>query len=145
MTGVDISPEHIGQATRNVPDAEFSCSDALTVSFPVEHFDAIVSLYTFDHIPRDEHKDLLERPHAWLRPEGLLLLSIEDVDEPGTVANGWGSTRTFSMFSAEATRQLVRDVGFAIDKTAIATQTEGETDIAYTWILARKASQPRDL
>jgi cyclopropane fatty-acyl-phospholipid synthase-like methyltransferase len=94
VTGVDISPEHIGQATRNVPDAEFSCSDALTVSFPVEHFDAIVSLYTFDHIPRDEHKDLLERPHAWLRPEGLLLLSIEDVDEPGTVANGWGSTRT---------------------------------------------------
>jgi SAM-dependent methyltransferase len=55
VTGVDISPEHIQQATRNVPDAEFVCSDALTVTFPAGHFDAIISLYTFDHIPRDEH------------------------------------------------------------------------------------------
>ena len=35
-------------------------------------------------------------------------------------------------------RQLVREVGFDIQKTALATQTEGETDISYTWILARK-------
>ncbi len=55
MTGVDISPEHIQQAARNVPDAQFVCSDALTVTFPAGHFDAIISLYTFDHIPRDEY------------------------------------------------------------------------------------------
>jgi cyclopropane fatty-acyl-phospholipid synthase-like methyltransferase len=64
VTGVDISPEQIQRATRNVPDAEFICSNALTVSFPVEHFDAIVSLYTFDHIPRDEHEGLLKRLRA---------------------------------------------------------------------------------
>ena len=44
----------------------------------------------------------------------------------------------FSMFNADATRQLVRDAGFDIEKTALATQTEGEIDISYTWILARK-------
>lgn len=145
VTGVDISPEHIEQATHNVPDAEFICSDALTVSFPAEHFDAIVSLYTLDHIPRDEHKALLERLHTWLRLEGLLLLSIEDHDEPGTVADWLGVDMYFSMFNADDTRQLVRDAGFAIDKTAVATQTEGETDIPYTWILARKTSQPHNL
>jgi ubiquinone/menaquinone biosynthesis C-methylase UbiE len=64
VTGVDISPEHIQQATRNVPDAEFVCSDALTVTFPAGHFDAIISLYTFDHIPRDKHRTLLERLRA---------------------------------------------------------------------------------
>jgi hypothetical protein len=48
----------------------------------------------------------------------------------------------FSMFSADATRQLVREAGFDIEKTALRTQTEAETDISYTWILARKASTP---
>ena len=140
VTGVDISPEHIRQATRNVPDAEFVCSDALTVTFGAGHFDAIISLYTFDHIPRDEHRGLLERLRHWLRPDGLLLLSIEDQDEPGTVAEWLGVDMFFSMFGADATRQLVREAGFDIEKTALGTQTEGETDIAYTWILARKPS-----
>lgn len=140
VTGVDISPEHIQQAGRNVPDAEFVCSDALTVTFPPGHFDAIISLYTFDHIPRDEHRGLLERLRHWLRPGGLLLLSIEDQDEPGTVAEWLGVDMFFSMFGADATRQLVRDAGFDIEKTALGIQTEGETDISYTWILARKPS-----
>ena len=53
---------------------------------------------------------------------------------------GWlGVDMYFSMFSADATRQLVRDAGFDIEKTALGTQKEGETDISYTWILARKA------
>jgi cyclopropane fatty-acyl-phospholipid synthase-like methyltransferase len=138
VTGVDISPEHIQQATRNVPDAEFVCSDALTATFPAGHFDAIISLYTFDHIPRDKHRTLLERLSTWLRPGGLLLLSIEDLDEPGTVAEWLGVDMYFSMFGADATRQLVRQAGFDIEKTASATQKEGETDISYTWILAQK-------
>ena len=37
---------------------------------------------------------------------------------------------------------LVRDAGFDIEKTALGTQTEGGTDISYTWILARKVSAP---
>jgi cyclopropane fatty-acyl-phospholipid synthase-like methyltransferase len=140
VTGVDISPEHIQQAARNVPDAEFACADARTVTFPDGYFDAIISLYTFDHIPRDEHPDLLERIRRWLRPEGLLLLSIEDLDEPGTVTEWLGVEMYFSMFSADATRQLVRAAGFDIEKTALGTQTEGGTDISYTWVLARKTA-----
>jgi SAM-dependent methyltransferase len=142
VTGVDISPEHIRQATANVPDAEFVCSDALTVTFPAGHFDAIISLYTFDHIPRDEHRGLLERLRSWLRPDGLLLLSVEDLDQPGIVAEWLGVDMYFSMFGADATRQLVREAGFDIEQTAVETQKEDETEIPFTWILARKASSP---
>jgi SAM-dependent methyltransferase len=142
VTGVDISPEHIRQAILNVPDAEFVCSDALTVAFPAGHFDAIISLYTFDHIPRDEHRGLLERLRGWLRPDGLLLLSVEDLDQPGIVAEWLGVDMYFSMFGADATRQLVRETGFGIERTAVETQKEDETEIAFTWILARKTSSP---
>jgi SAM-dependent methyltransferase len=139
VTGVDISPEHIRQATRNVPGADFVCSDALTVTFGAGHFDAIISLYTFDHIPRDEHRGLLERLRTWLRPGGLLLLSVEDLDQPGLVAEWLGVDMYFSMFGADATRQLVREAGFDIEKTAVEMQKEDETEVPFTWILARKA------
>jgi ubiquinone/menaquinone biosynthesis C-methylase UbiE len=142
VTGVDISPEHIAQAARNVPDAEFICADARTVTFPDQHFDAAVSLYTFDHIPRQEHLALLMRLYRWLRPNGLVLLSIEDTDEPGTVAPWLGVDMYFSMFGADATRRLVREAGFAIEHTELGTQTEGGHDISYTWILARRPSSP---
>jgi len=142
VTGVDISPEHIRQATRNVPDAEFVCSDALTVTFSAGHFDAIISLYTFDHIPREQHQGLLERLWCWLRPGGLLLLSVEDLDQPGLVAEWLGVDMYFSMFGADATRRLVREAGFDIEKTAVETQQEDETVVPFTWILARKVSGP---
>jgi cyclopropane fatty-acyl-phospholipid synthase-like methyltransferase len=137
VTGVDISAEQIRQAAVSVPDAEFVCADALTVTFPDGNFDAVISLYTFDHIPRDEYRGLLERIRRWLRPGGLLLLSIEDHDEPGTVVEWLGVDMFFSMFGADVVRQLVRDAGFDIQRTALGTQTEGDTDISYTWILAR--------
>jgi SAM-dependent methyltransferase len=140
VTGVDISREHIEQAARNVPVAEFVCADARTVTFPDGHFEAAVSLYTFDHVPRQEHRALLGRLHQWLRPGGLLLLSIEDSDQPGVVAEWLGVDMYFSMFGADATRQLVRDTGFDIEHTGLETQAEGGTDISYTWILARKPS-----
>jgi hypothetical protein len=56
------------------------------------------------------------------------------------VAEWLGVDMYFSMFGANATRQLVREAGFDIEKTALETQKEGETDISYTWILAQKAS-----
>lgn len=138
VTGVDISPEQIEQAARNVPDVEFVCADALTVAFAAGHFDAVVSLYTFDHIPREEYPDLLAHVHDWLQPGGLLLLSIEDSDQPGIVTEWLGVDMFFSMFGADDTRRLVREAGFDIEATDVGTQTEGETDISYTWILARR-------
>lgn len=144
VTGVDISPVQIEQATENVPAGEFVCADIRTVSFPGEHFDAVVSLYTFDHVPRDRHSELLQRIHGWLRPGGLLLLSIENRDEPGAIVEWLGVDMHFSMFDADTTRRLVLDAGFTIERTAVEAQTEDQVEIPYTWILAGKPVESRD-
>lgn len=138
VTGVDISPVQIEQATENVPEGKFLCADLQTVSFPGEYFDAVVSLYTFDHVSRDQHSELLKRIYRWLRPDGLLLLSIENRDEPGTIAQWLGVDMHFSMFDADTTRRLVLDAGFTIERTAVENQIEGQVEIPYTWILARR-------
>lgn len=139
VTGVDISPAQIEQARVNVPAATFICEDLRTVEFAAGQFDAVVSLYTFDHVPRAQHRALLGRLRRWLSPGGYLLLSIEDADEPGRTVEWLGVDMHFSMFDAEGTRRLVVDAGFVIVRTAVETQIEGDTEIPYTWVLAQAA------
>jgi cyclopropane fatty-acyl-phospholipid synthase-like methyltransferase len=77
VTGVDISQTQLDLARQNVPTGHFLRGDAASVEFPAGAFDAVISFYTLEHIPREEHRTLLMRIHDWLRPGGLLLISTE--------------------------------------------------------------------
>lgn len=68
VTGVDISQTQIDLAQRNVPTGHFLHGDAGSVEFPPGSFDAAVSFYTLEHIPRAEHEAVLRRICKWLRP-----------------------------------------------------------------------------
>lgn len=57
---------------------------------------------------------------------------------PEAVAQWLGVDMHFSMFDANTTRRLVREAGFTIERTAIEGQIEGQVEIPYTWILARR-------
>ena len=61
VTGVDISQTQINLARQNVPIGRFLHADAGSVEFPPSEFDAVVSFYTLEHIPRDEHRTILQR------------------------------------------------------------------------------------
>jgi len=76
VTGVDISDAQIAAARRAVPQVEFICEDLTQIDFPDESFDAICSLYSVIHIPREEHRPLLRTFHQMLKPGGLLLLCM---------------------------------------------------------------------
>lgn len=141
VTGVDISRHQISLAKRNVPEGTFICADAATIDFPDGRFDAVVSFYTFDHIPRDEHGELFARIYRWLRPGGWLLVSIEDADQAGVVGSWLGVEMFFSMFDADTTRRLVRGSGFELERTTVETQAEQGRQIPYLWILASKPGE----
>jgi SAM-dependent methyltransferase len=138
VTGVDISATQIALARQNVAGGDFVCADAAEVDFPAESFEAVVSFYSFDHLPRHEHQGVFDRIHRWLRPGGLFLLSTEDADEPGVVSQWLGAEMYFSMFDAPTTRRLVEEAGFVVERTAIEVQIEQGIQIPYSWILARK-------
>jgi ubiquinone/menaquinone biosynthesis C-methylase UbiE len=57
-TGVDLSREQIKRARRNVSSGTLLHADAASVQFPHASFDAVVSSYTLEHIPRAEHASL---------------------------------------------------------------------------------------
>ena len=76
VTGVDISEEQIGLARQLVPQADFICGDMTALDFPQNSFDAICSYYAIIHVPREEHRQLLQTFYHILKPGGFALLCM---------------------------------------------------------------------
>ena len=137
--GIDISAAQIERARENVPDAEFVHSDLTEIEFE-QAFAAIASFYVIEHVPRDEHAEIFERFHRWLAPGGHLLFTIEPDDEPGIVGDWLGTPMFFSQHDAETTLALVRAAGFEVLRAEVETQVEGDREVSYLWVLARRGS-----
>ena len=74
ITALDLSPKMIEIAkklSKSNPNIDFQVADVLETDFPDEHFDAIVSITTFHHLPLDE---LLPKLKKALKPGGRLLI-----------------------------------------------------------------------
>ena len=121
-TGIDISSSMIVLARRNVPSARFIHADVVETEFPAASFDAIVSYYAVFHIPRQEHPDLFRRFARWLRPGGLLLITVARNDDgPGyTEDDFFGETMYWSNFGPSTYRKLLAETGFWIEQEGIA-------------------------
>jgi ubiquinone/menaquinone biosynthesis C-methylase UbiE len=137
ITGVDISRAQIELARHNVPTGSFLHADAASVDFPDGSFDAVVSFYALEHVPRGEHGALVERIHRWLRPDGYLLLATEAGEYDG-IGDWLGVPMYFSSLGPEQLKQMVIQQGFDIEEAAIEAQREGEEEIPYLWLIARK-------
>jgi ubiquinone/menaquinone biosynthesis C-methylase UbiE len=140
VTGVDISQTQIDLARHNVPAGHFLHGDAGSVQFPAASFDAVVSFYSLEHIPRREHEALLRRIYDWLRPGGFLLISMEAGDIEEIVAEWLGVPMFMSCFDPDTMKRLVAGAGFELVETAIESQVEQGHDVPYLWLLARKPS-----
>jgi len=138
VTGIDISQTQINLARQNVPTGHFLQGDAGSVEFPPTSFDAVVSFYTLEHIPREEHKTVLRCIYKWLRAGGLLLISIEAGDFDDVMGEWLGVPMFISCFDPETMRRMVNEAGFELFETAIETQVEQGNDVPYLWLLARR-------
>jgi ubiquinone/menaquinone biosynthesis C-methylase UbiE len=138
VTGVDISQTQIDLARQNVPTGYFLHGDAGSVEFPQSSFDAVVSFYTLEHIPREEHKTVLRRIYNWLRVRGLLLISMEAGDYDDVMGEWLGVPMFISCYDPDTMKQMVNEAGFELLETAIETQLEGGNDIPFLWMLGQK-------
>ncbi len=134
ITGVDVVEETIEHARDNLPDQTFICQDFSQLKYE-DAFDAIVSFYAIFHIPREEHGDLFERMHEWLRPNGsaLLTLSPEPLDEH--TAEFLGSEMVWSAWGPDKTRELLREASFQITKEL--EEKRPEAGEYHLWVLAQ--------
>jgi len=138
VTGIDISAEQVRRARNRVPAARFVRADFTQIELEHASFDAVVSMYVFNHVPREELGPLLGRIAVWLRPGGYLLASFGASDLPGWYGTWLDGVETFfSGYEPEITLGLVRSAGFEVVRTDLETIREPEGEATFLWIFAR--------
>jgi cyclopropane fatty-acyl-phospholipid synthase-like methyltransferase len=138
VTGVDLSARQVELARENVPGASFQHADALAVELPESSFDAVVSLYMSGHVPRDEQLELLRRIALWLRPGGLLLMTLTRGSSDGEVEDDWlGAPMYFAGEDPATSLASLRAEGFELLRAELVPQVEFGREVAFLWVLAR--------
>ncbi len=115
VTGVDFAEEQTRLARQLVPQARFLCQDITQLTFADGSFDAICSYYAIIHIPRQEHRALLQDFHRILKPSGWVLLCLGADNLERDIAEDYLGTRMhWSHYDAETNLDMVRACGFEI-------------------------------
>jgi len=137
VTAVDISPEQIERARANAPSATFLEADLTELELAPGSFDAVVSLYVFNHVPRELLPVVFGRVQRWLAAGGWLLVTLGASDLADWTGEWLGETTYFSGHTPAVNRRLLTDAGFALERDELVTLREPEGDVAFHWVLAR--------
>jgi cyclopropane fatty-acyl-phospholipid synthase-like methyltransferase len=137
VTGVDISPRQVERARAAIPQAEFMCADFTELDLPAASFDAVVSFYVFNHVPRELLAPLLGNIHAWLVPGGWMLNAFGQSDNPGWTGEFLGAPTFFSSYPSETNSRLVREAGFRIEEDEVVAWEGADTPECFQWVLAQ--------
>jgi cyclopropane fatty-acyl-phospholipid synthase-like methyltransferase len=136
LTAVDISGEQVRRARAAVPEAVLIQADFTELELEPESFDAVVSFYAFNHVPRELLAPTFARIHRWLAPGGLLMTALGTSDEEAWTGDWLGAPTFFSSFPPETNTELVRDAGFELLRDELVTFREPEGDVTFQWVLA---------
>jgi cyclopropane fatty-acyl-phospholipid synthase-like methyltransferase len=140
VTGVDVSAEQVRRARAAVPEAEFIQADFTALELEPESFDAVVSFYAFNHVPRELLAPTFARIHRWLVPRGLLMTALGTSDTEAWTGDWLGAPTFFSSFPPETNTRLVREAGFEILRDELVSFREPDGDATFQWVLATRTS-----
>jgi cyclopropane fatty-acyl-phospholipid synthase-like methyltransferase len=138
VTGVDVSATQLERARANVPGATFVHGDFTSIELESESVDAVLAVYSFNHVPRDLLAPLFGRVHGWLAPGGLFLVSLGAGDTPDWTGEWLGTTMFFSGFPPAVNRVLLESSGFELVLDDVVHLSEPEGEVAFHWILAQR-------
>jgi cyclopropane fatty-acyl-phospholipid synthase-like methyltransferase len=130
VTGVDFVVRAEGV---NVIEGDF-----LELRLPNASYDACVSFYVFNHVPRESLPGLLANIHGWLVPGGWFMHAFGQSD-----TEAWEGTWIddapvfFSSYPSDVNSRLVREAGFELVRDELVTFTEPEGEATFQWVLAR--------
>jgi len=127
VTGVDLVARAPG-----VLEADF-----LELDLPRGSYDACVSFYVFNHVPRERLAGLLSEIHRWLVPAGWFMHAFGTSDTHAWTGEWLGAPNFFSSFPPETNSKLVREAGFEIVRDELVTFMEPEGEATFQWVLAR--------
>ena len=114
VTGVDLSDRQIERARVLVPRARFIRADMTSVVFPDDAFAAVVSFWAIIHVPVAEQSAVFDSIVRWLRPGGILLVTVGGGEWTGVEDDWYGAPMYWSHGDGSFYRGLLSERGFSV-------------------------------
>jgi SAM-dependent methyltransferase len=140
--GVDLSRVQLGIAHAHVPEGTFLQGDLTRVEFRDESFDAVMSVFVFNHVPSAEQAPAFRKIHRWLRPGGFFCASLGGGKHDDSVQEDWLGVPMFFASNGYAENvRLLAEAGFRLERSELRTEQEDDGEVTFHWVIARKPSE----
>ncbi|BCI52161.1 methyltransferase [Mycolicibacterium litorale] len=106
VTGIDLSPNMIGEARRRNPQLDFRVGAMAHLDVDDGSSDGLCAWYSVIHVPDDDLDAVFAEFHRVLRPGGLLLLAFQVGDRPRILDEAFGTTVSL-VFHRRTPEQIV--------------------------------------
>lgn len=139
-TGVDISEGMLRSARERLPGCRFELEDYTLLEKPAARLDAVVSFYSFNHVPISDQWPLVDRIAGWLRPGGVFCASLSGGPRFEEVEEDWlGAPMYFTGQTREDDLKMLAGAGFAVELSQMREEVEeGHGPVSFHWVIARK-------
>ena len=114
VVGLDLAEAQVRLLRNHVPAASPVVGEMTRLPFRDASFHGALSLYAIIHVPRDEHRALIQEFHRVLRPSGVALLCMGETDLPHDVAEYMGTRMFWSHFDGPTNERLLTEAGFEV-------------------------------
>ncbi len=114
VIGLDFAGAQLRILRDSIAAAHPVAGDMTRLPFRERTFDGIISYYAIIHVPRKDHRALLEEFHRVLRTPGVALLCMGEEDVPGEVADYMGTQMYWSHYDARANRSMLIECGYDV-------------------------------
>ncbi len=131
VTGIDLSAKQIELARASVPEAQFEVVNVLELKPREYRVGGIVSFYAIFHTPRGRHAEVLKTLATFLRPGGVMLITMGASEYEGREMNFHGVEMHWSHFGPERNCELVEAAGFDIQSDEIESVAEERHQIIW--------------
>ncbi|KAK3186029.1 hypothetical protein K4F52_005253 [Lecanicillium sp. MT-2017a] len=137
----DMSEIQIGHAKENLAAyadrAKCIAGDMTKLEFPDDSFTAVIALYTFLHLPREEQVEMFRKIAQWLKPGGYLLCNFANEEIAGRVNDKWLHEEGWmyeSGYGAEESARKLEEAGFEVEHQS----AEGDEMETFVWFIVKK-------
>ena len=115
--GIDLSQGMLEIAREKYPNGRFQIMDMTNITYPENTFDGIISNCSLFHIPRELLPQTLESFKRVLKPNGKLLLILQEGNEEKMVEEPYrpGVYVYTNYFSTENIKKLLKEHNFRVD------------------------------
>ncbi|MEU5120457.1 class I SAM-dependent methyltransferase [Streptomyces asoensis] len=114
VLGVDVSPVMVELASRQVPGAEFRCTDVRELPLEDGSFDAVCVYFSLLQLDRTQQRETVGRLARALRTGGSLVLATVPLDVVEVDAVFMGQPVRVTSFAADALVDVVTGAGLTV-------------------------------